>query len=707
MVRATPTISRRRVLRLWAFEFFTTVFSLALMVAIAVTLIAYNGKPSPDWGPQINLNALLALLSTLLRAALVFLVSQVISQRKWHYFSDRAQPLHHLQQFDSASRGSLDALSLIPAVVFKDSIALTAAMILVVSFLVGPFVQQASRTAECCFTMDGLGATIPYAHFIPRDGGYSETNAGTYKPSANLSIALLSAVTAPQGVENGIVVNCPTGNCTFSGTDAKEARKMGFHSMEHSIHSTVGVCSICTDTSSLISDRNGTVPRLPNDMRLGSLNATSGNLVLQIRPSQNLDWMGMLLTDETKSHARWAYANVTVLARGLNGNFAAACSLYPCLRTYNTTFINNELSETLVQSSVMGPEIKSANTTDALLTLNSLNGSTNFDFDYVAADPFCRISSAASSRDLATQNNTQTLAYYGQPLERNNEPASLSFQKITTLDRCIYRHSRKMASAMATTLTQHFFNARLFEREEGLECEPESLRPLATVRTVYTGGNSSFIRTAQWLDNVATAITNRFRFEYGSATEAPRGTLPLDVVHGLAWQTSVCVDMHWEWLLLPVTLTLVSILLLAQTIMADWRRRDSVPVWKEGILPFLFYPERFEDTNGHTVSSYREPDPSADIPNGGVKLRQYPMDAEDMLKEAKGIAVRLSWYDKPENCARVSSISIDTSLQDSDAELVTLRRRTSLSPKSHATQANMSSALMARRPELSFARSRD
>ena len=112
------------------------------------------------------------------------------------------------------------ALSLIPAVVFKDSIALTAAIVLVVSFLVGPFVQQASRTAECCFTMDGVGATIPYAHFIPRDGGYNNANTGPYDPSANSSIALLSAVTAPQGVENGIVVNCPTGNCTFSAHQA-------------------------------------------------------------------------------------------------------------------------------------------------------------------------------------------------------------------------------------------------------------------------------------------------------------------------------------------------------------------------------------------------------------------------------------------------------------------------------------------------------
>jgi hypothetical protein len=136
--------------------------------------------------------------------------------------------------------------------------------------------------------------------------------------------------------------------------------------------------------------------------------------------------------------------------------------------------------------------------------------------------------------------------------------------------------------------------------------------------------------------------------------------------------------MHWEWLLLPVTLTLVSILLLAQTIRADWRRRDSVPVWKEGILPFLFYPERFEDTNGHTISSHREQHLPANILNTRKKSAKYPMDADEMSKEAKSIAVRLSWYDKQEKCERASSISIDTSLQDSDVELVTLRRRTSL-----------------------------
>ena len=136
--------------------------------------------------------------------------------------------------------------------------------------------------------------------------------------------------------------------------------------------------------------------------------------------------------------------------------------------------------------------------------------------------------------------------------------------------------------------------------------------------------------------------------------------------------------------------------------MADWRRRDSVPVWKEGILPFLFYHERFEDTNGRTVSSHREQHLPADILDSGVRFRQHPMDAQEMSKEAKGIAVRLSWYEKPEDRERASSISIDTSLQDSDAELITLRRRTSLSPKSRATQASMSSALMARRMELSL-----
>lgn len=68
--------------------------AIGLIVAIAVLLETYDGKPAPDWGERINLNALLATLSAILRAMLVVVVSQIISQRKWEWFEAiRERPL--------------------------------------------------------------------------------------------------------------------------------------------------------------------------------------------------------------------------------------------------------------------------------------------------------------------------------------------------------------------------------------------------------------------------------------------------------------------------------------------------------------------------------------------------------------------------------------------------------------------------------------
>jgi hypothetical protein len=146
--------------------------AVGLIIAVAALLATYNGRSTPDWGEQINFNALLAILSTILRAMLVVVVSQVISQRKWEWFGARQRhPLSDLQQFDSGSRGSLGAVRLLPTVLWRDPITFTAAIILFASFLVGPSIQQASRTTECTLAAPGHKASLPFAHYVPRRGG--------------------------------------------------------------------------------------------------------------------------------------------------------------------------------------------------------------------------------------------------------------------------------------------------------------------------------------------------------------------------------------------------------------------------------------------------------------------------------------------------------------------------------------------------------
>jgi hypothetical protein len=117
-----------RIFRAWLWEIVAIMTAISLFAAMTALLVVYNGKRPPNWGAYLSLNALLALLSTIFRAMLVVIVSQVISQRKWLWY-DCARPLSDLQKFDSGSRGALGAMLLLPTVLLKDVLTSVAASI--------------------------------------------------------------------------------------------------------------------------------------------------------------------------------------------------------------------------------------------------------------------------------------------------------------------------------------------------------------------------------------------------------------------------------------------------------------------------------------------------------------------------------------------------------------------------------------------------
>jgi hypothetical protein len=83
-----------RVFRIWICEIFSITFAMGLVSAIVAILVSYHGKEVPDWGVNLNINALLALLSTILRAMLVVVISQIVCQQKWEWYGgEHARPL--------------------------------------------------------------------------------------------------------------------------------------------------------------------------------------------------------------------------------------------------------------------------------------------------------------------------------------------------------------------------------------------------------------------------------------------------------------------------------------------------------------------------------------------------------------------------------------------------------------------------------------
>jgi hypothetical protein len=161
-------------------------------------------------------------------------------------------------------------------VLFQDIITFFAAIVLLFSFIVGPSIQQASRTIACTFPMLDSKASIPFAQYVPRRRTIdTPSNAKWGTPEPEWIAAIHSSVIAPNGPENKIKGDCITGSCSFPGGDPNN-----LISRDCSSHSTVGICSTCVDVTSLVSSKKTNISSaveysLPNSYNISSFGGGS------------------------------------------------------------------------------------------------------------------------------------------------------------------------------------------------------------------------------------------------------------------------------------------------------------------------------------------------------------------------------------------------------------------------------------------------
>lgn len=623
---------------------------------------------------HFNLNALLALLSKILRALLVVIISQIICQQKWGWYSNkRIHPLSDLQHFNSGSRGSLGALQLIPTVILKDTVTLIAAVVLVVSFLIGPFVQQASRTTPCLFPAPGLNASLPYAHYVPRrgdlslaqigQGGGVQGSGGDVLPDA--VVAILSSVTAPNGTENQIRGNCATGTCTFRDADQEEAAPTYPIEVNSATHSTVAMCDRCIDIASLILRNYNLSARevtftLPNEMNITYSGAPK--TFAMIRPSANLQWLGDLLTPELRAMSRWAYVNTTFLTvSGKNvpvnetGVTAAVCLLYPCVRTYVSSITNNELAEEEVSSQVMeiSKQLEGKVASSQVTKISGgkddwwgrMSAQEQYEAHYAAVKSPCQVGGQAYDETLNT-----TILSSATSLELYNYTDShrMTYLNISTPESCIYRHDVQFVNTISKFLNKEIFNGSCMWYKTNI-CRKDSddvgILSNLGVRVVLEKlieGDRAYSNVTLWFSAFSNAMTSRFRFQYGGAafdaslSQWGDQNLPLGEVQGIAWQTESCVSAHRDWLALPICLTAITTLLMIWMIASNWRHRRIRPIWKDNLLPLLFYRHNIDSENSGALpwrcDNITELEDKAQF-----------MEASEMEKIAKKTLVTFQW----------------------------------------------------------------
>lgn len=212
----SPPIStvRYRVWSCWVWELLAVIAAFALAVGILVLLLTFNNQTLPDWGSSINLSTVAALMSTLMRACVLLVIAQIISHAKWIWIAgNKARPLYDLQIFDDASRGTLGAVRLGLHQEWRHPMTLTAALLVILSLSIGPFVQQAIKTIPCDRPVPNELAQLSYARYVPQQllirtkSGYDMSNVD----ETDYALAIYTSMNAPQTAQVQLAPSCRTG----------------------------------------------------------------------------------------------------------------------------------------------------------------------------------------------------------------------------------------------------------------------------------------------------------------------------------------------------------------------------------------------------------------------------------------------------------------------------------------------------------------
>lgn len=69
-------LDKLATLKQWIPEFVALFSSVAAFIIMVILLVVSHEKPQPEWAYDVNINSLIAILATLLRAAMLFILAE-------------------------------------------------------------------------------------------------------------------------------------------------------------------------------------------------------------------------------------------------------------------------------------------------------------------------------------------------------------------------------------------------------------------------------------------------------------------------------------------------------------------------------------------------------------------------------------------------------------------------------------------------------
>ncbi|KAK1456827.1 hypothetical protein CMEL01_16184 [Colletotrichum melonis] len=566
-------LGRVSTLKQWNLEFTALLTSVFAFVVMVILLVFSNGKPQPAWAYSVSINTLVAILTTLLRAAMLFVLSQVIGQAKWLWMA-APRPLRHVEHFDNAGKGACGSLKFLVTIP-KPNTTLLGALVVIASYATGPLSQQAVKTYSCEVSSE-CTARISIAERVARHDSMisgADTNA-------KMSTAIINGLLGIPP-DSSQLFECESGNCVFQNVSGVT-------------HSSVGVCSKCTDVKSDLLEFEDSKTKLFGRYRNNYRFHKDSNFSINTGVEPEL-FNATTVTDYTHEnpivtsfltlsvagcvaqrnpdapadrYCEHDYKNMPRLSSDLD-IVAANCSLYPCLRYYNGNVTNGTLNEQLISTEPMSK--------------------TSSGISYASVIQPCIIDGKSYGVFNITDAPRDGLPWTSWTSDGVTKEAPP--QCVRAMD---YREFHGIRLFFEDKLKGH---CKLYDVTENGPTSPEAVNGIGNssqlqcetgwwLDALYSGGMATFDSLAAAHDNMSIAITNRMRQNGLTFSETDTSN---SYKEGICNQTSICVRFEGWWLLYPAALLALTSALLVAAYVQSCRDSGRQPIWKSSILPLLFY----------------------------------------------------------------------------------------------------------------------
>lgn len=583
----------RSLLKYWWKEFVACFLIVAAVAATIGTLYPYQGKPLPQWPYAIKVNALLSAYMVVLKAAATFLLAEGIAQQKWRWFDQSPQPLYDYAIHDDATRGPFGAVLLLCRVPIRHLWHWLGCLMILLALFVDPFTQQVLHYSECNVLDQNGVASIPRSNVFYGNG--THIGAGQNSITSEEQAALEAGIVAPGGQ---VDFQCSSGNCTIGTFD------------------TIGYCSRCTDVSSQITVQmknstdnrtntqhlniNTSIAGLSNNFtsqKLGSYGSSDFSAFGVTNPNTYQFLVGLSSqSDVFPEPGPWdpsgsnplncndAATNNTWRCNGLG---AANCTLYPCVKTYNTIVLKGTLHESLIAESSSFDQ--TFGRSDDNLELSTLKKScllpselqflTNT-LNYTAADDWIPYSLSGT---LSTDDPI--------PTSRSNSSALNDFEHAIKSRGCLFSIYSIFEQSLAMSYTSSAWSGSLVGYRNAYGGIARFSGP-QILQTLYNYGDFGFERTEEVFKNISESFTRHMRMH--AEEESGQGAYNLTKAKtGQVFVDKTCLQVEWGWLSLAGVLVVLTLVFFAGTMIDQGNVTDEVRTWRSSALPLVFYgPKR-------------------------------------------------------------------------------------------------------------------